>query len=842
MLERRAGRLLLCVAVSASLSLLGACGGDDEEALPTSTPGAGPASTGRPQAGADAGADAFDPVDDDGGGTIGPIGLAAISADAFEHLAALRTDERAYRETSFDRTGGNNDFSRAGNFLYADARGDKVLLDAQGPGCVYRIWFTGFDPDQHIRIYFDGEGTPRVDATLPDFFSGKTAPFLAPLVGNGEVSSGGYYSYLPLPFSHAVKITASGGGRDFYYQVDYRLYDPGTAVTTWTGKEDSQMARDLWTHAGADPKSTAGVTATETTVSIAPGASTTLLDVDGPRELTALRLLVPGVAPLHEVTLTDDGRAHQGSSTFHVKVDPKNEGVVLQRRLDYGVADQKAQVFVDGQLAGTWFDRGSDGQARFRDFSFAVPAALTQGKSSVMIKVMFVSGSSDFNEFYWRVFSRVGGAEVETDQLDVGNAGDEAAHQYAIENQTFSGSRTFGYPASSAMAGPLDDLWVRITWDGASKAAVEAPVGALFAQGHFGPGLVKGLAVGMNDDGVLYSFFPMPFAKHAKVELVNKGQSALDGVWAEIRSRPFASTFANVGNFAVAYNEATPSTAGKDLLFLDTTGAGQIVGVVLSEQGPTFRGYLEGDDRVSIDDRRTPSIHGTGTEDEFTGGFYFDHGPYSLPVNGNPTHVVTSTVDGTAAYRLFLPDVVPFRSHARLTMEHGPVDDIQSDAWTLAYYYVKPDARLTLTDTLTLGDAKSESDHGYTATGKTFDGEQTFTFEGEDDAKQVTASGHAHKGTSELDLAVSPKNRGVVLRRLLDQNVGRQAARVSVDGVAVGTWSTPQKNTSHGWREDEIDLPSGVTSGKSRIHVKIEFVSSDNDWNEFEYRALSVSD
>ena len=41
------------------------------------------------------------------------------------------------------------------------------------------------------------------------------------------------------------------------------------------------------------------------------------------------------------------------------------------------------------------------------------------------------------------------------------------------------------------------------------------------------------------------------------------------------------------------------------------------------------------------------------------------------------------------------------------------------------------------------------------------------------------------------------------------------------------------------WREDDFTIPASVTSGKSSLSIEIRFVSSDEDWNEFQYEALS---
>ena len=67
-------------------------------------------------------------------------------------------------------------------------RGGHVMLDQEGPGCVYRIWMTSQQaafPDQWIKVYFNGSPTPAIDMTIGQMFAGTNAPFLAP-PGRGQ--------------------------------------------------------------------------------------------------------------------------------------------------------------------------------------------------------------------------------------------------------------------------------------------------------------------------------------------------------------------------------------------------------------------------------------------------------------------------------------------------------------------------------------------------------------------------------------------------------------------------------------------------------------------------------
>src|SRR6266567_6433884 len=202
-----------------------------------------------------------------------PTGLAAITS--FDQSPYLKLNTVGGGFSSTDPSDGNADYN---NFRYVDSNGDKVMLDLNGPGTVYRIWVTGFVAADYIKIYLDGSATPAVNMLMSTFFSGTTAPFLAPLVNNDKNSSGGLYCYLPIPFAKSIRITtnapsAGATTEHFYYNIGFHTYTPDTSITTWTGQEDSSAARALWNQAGIDPKSTSGNTVESSATDAASDAS-----------------------------------------------------------------------------------------------------------------------------------------------------------------------------------------------------------------------------------------------------------------------------------------------------------------------------------------------------------------------------------------------------------------------------------------------------------------------------------------------------------------------------------------------------------------------------------------
>jgi hypothetical protein len=360
--------------------------------------------------------------------------------------------------------------------------------------------------------------------------------------------------------------------------------------------------------------------------------------------------------------------------------------------------------------------------------------------------------------------------------------------------------------------------------------------------GQFGTYPTRSLMVGVDTTNFLYCFFPMPFAQHATVQLVSTRTAATSNIVCEIRHAPFTDSFERIGYFKTKFTHETHNGSdGTDILFLDAAGSGKFLGVTESMIGDGGRGYLEGDERIYIDNCRSPAFHGTGCEDFYNSGWYFQNGVYSLPMQGNPAHLNDGS-DHTAAYRFFIHDAVDFRTHLHASIEHGDRDGSSEEAWSLAYYYLNPTPSAAATDSLDVGNAADETLHGYASGTPTFSGSRTSTFEGIADVTSVTETGKALADSSGFTATILPVNRGVILRRMFDQNDQKQSADLYIDNSLVGTWYHAGSNASHRWREDEFMVPSSYTQGKNHIRVGLRHTAGTPDWNEFRYRVLTLTD
>ncbi|PKW14388.1 glycoside hydrolase family 172 protein [Saccharopolyspora spinosa] len=646
----------------------------------------------------------------------GPVGW-----DTYRNLGAmaqLRGDEQSFQFSSYDRTGGNNDgFHGTYSCIRISYRG-CVIAEHDGAGEISSIWSTREpwgDVTATGNIVVELDGRVVLDAPLIDVVSGRIgAPFSWPLVANADDAAGGVSIKVPMPYRKGMRVTVQHN--PYFYHVDYRVFPNADGVQTFKRNDPATDVLDRLHRFGvADPKPAAsGATPTRRDFDLAPGASTTIAELAGPQQISQLRVRLPQVAASPQVV--DDGYAYgqAGGSRFTMRVDPNNQGIRLIRRHDAQIADQVADVFVDGRPVGQW----RSGPARPGQWGveiIEVPAAVTAGKSQVEIANRFVSSSVDVNEFRYDVHSRVGGEWVRTDVLDLGPAhpGEQSAHGYRIDNQVFARFKLTGrYPSDPRQVAASDELLatarIRISFDG--QTTVDAPIGEFFGTG-LGEYDVRALMSSVDPglDGWYTSWWPMPFSKNAVVEVVNGGGVPITGATAEVTSAP-AQVDGNTGYFHATHRQAQ-TVPGQDWTFLDAQGAGTFYGVTHTMRGlippgaaqrnnqphslqtlaVNQRNYLEGDERFYVDGSAEPAWHGTGTEDFYESGWYFRDGTtFSMPQNGNPSHEIGNDgcqYDCTGAYRIMVNDAVPFRTGLRAGIEHGPVNDEPGIYSSTTYWY-----------------------------------------------------------------------------------------------------------------------------------------------------------
>jgi hypothetical protein len=112
-----------------------------------------------------------------------------------------------------------------------DAGQTFVLGEIDGPGTIQSLWFTGrlLGRDTILRIYWDGQAQPSVEAPLGDFFGAGWGPFAQlsslPVAVN---PNNGFNCFWEMPFRRHARLTLENRAPESvvcYYQINYALDD-----------------------------------------------------------------------------------------------------------------------------------------------------------------------------------------------------------------------------------------------------------------------------------------------------------------------------------------------------------------------------------------------------------------------------------------------------------------------------------------------------------------------------------------------------------------------------------------------------------------------------------------
>ncbi|HTQ62518.1 MAG TPA: glycoside hydrolase family 172 protein [Candidatus Solibacter sp.] len=133
------------------------------------------------------------------------------------------------RISSYDRTGGNDDYRHL-------AAGETLtLLDEAGPGEISHVWITIADNERFhlkkivLRMYWDGESSPSVEAPVGDFFGLGLGQYVlyqsVPLAVGADKALNCFF---PMPFQKHARITLTNDGERaadaIYWNIDLRSY------------------------------------------------------------------------------------------------------------------------------------------------------------------------------------------------------------------------------------------------------------------------------------------------------------------------------------------------------------------------------------------------------------------------------------------------------------------------------------------------------------------------------------------------------------------------------------------------------------------------------------------
>jgi len=260
-------------------------------------------------------------------------------------------------------------------------------------------------------------------------------------------------------------------------------------------------------------------------------------------------------------------------------------------------------------------------------------------------------------------------------------------------------------------------VMLRMYWDGQKEPCVEVPIGDFFGSGLGTLRYFHSMVVDVNpgfsdfDFDAMVSYFPMPFAKGARITVENDGDVKNLLLWyhIEYEQLPNGTLPPNAGRFHAQWRRVakTPvkpglpknsqlgadrmrNTTGEDnYVVLDAEGHGTYVGLFLTVDNIAGGWYGEGDDMIFIDGVKWPPAYpGTGHEEIFNSGASPDREFWGLYTGFYLIENLNGPWGGkNQMYHFYVNEPVEFQKSIKVTIEHGHDNDFENDYTSTAFWY-----------------------------------------------------------------------------------------------------------------------------------------------------------
>lgn len=260
----------------------------------------------------------------------------------------------------------------------------------------------------------------------------------------------------------------------------------------------------------------------------------------------------------------------------------------------------------------------------------------------------------------------------------------------------------------------LRDLILRIYWDDEEVPSVECPFGDFFCCGFGRACRVDSIPVLVAPTRGFNSYFPMPFGKHAHIEVESQHANVIPAFFYQVDYTLWDEPLPDrTGYFHAQWRRQKATVPGQDYVVLDgVQGQGQYIGTYLALSVLERYWWGEGEFKFFLDgDDRFPTITSTGTEDYFGGAWSFTNQGYEAtheetfcaPFCGypfyerhdrsirNPYHN-DDCPPMRGLYRWHIPDPIRFDQDLRVTWQqigsgYKGAFERSDDVSTVAYWY-----------------------------------------------------------------------------------------------------------------------------------------------------------
>lgn len=230
-----------------------------------------------------------------------------------------------------------------------------------------------------------------------------------------------------------------------------------------------------------------------------------------------------------------------------------------------------------------------------------------------------------------------------------------------------------------AVCGTWRDQILRICWDGREAPSVECPVGDFFCEGWQEFHQISTLAVCVNPGQGFNCYWSMPFRKHCRMTLENRGEEPLE-VYYQV-DYVLTQIEDDAAYFHAQFRRVNPLPYKEVYTILDgVRGRGHYVGTYLAWGSNSGGWWGEGEVKFYLDgDGEYPTICGTGTEDYFGGSHDFEdqhsrdrYVPFTTPYGGFyevRRDALYKSQMRFGMYRFHIPDPIRFERELRVTVQ-----------------------------------------------------------------------------------------------------------------------------------------------------------------------------
>jgi len=216
------------------------------------------------------------------------------------------------------------------------------------------------------------------------------------------------------------------------------------------------------------------------------------------------------------------------------------------------------------------------------------------------------------------------------------------------------------------------DAVLRMYWDGETAPSVECPLADFFCDPAGLRGTVSTALVNKNRG--FNAYFPMPFAKSARVELAYDGPvEPGPQLWAMMPCYSYVMYRTldkppEGGYFHAAWRQERLLLGKREYVAMEAAGSGKFIGWNVTVRLPGRPGYpVDENEKFFIDGEPEPSVEFQGLEDSFGFSWGFPPAESLMPLTG----YWPLKKDGAAAYRFFVNDAIRFEKSLKVAIGFG---------------------------------------------------------------------------------------------------------------------------------------------------------------------------